>query len=144
MRCVKTASIHSLAVIAYCCLFSFMSLLTRFTLIAGILYTAIVEGLLANLPFGIRLVTVIYYTRLIAYRNLDFTDPAANAQSSQPQPDVAAEYWKYDVADDPQLLLHPNVQTCILTLAIASFAMSVIAAFICARSEFYVKTPETA
>ena len=69
---LKAAAIHSLAIIAYCSLFGLMSLLTKRTLVVGILYTAIVEGLLANLPFGIRLVTVIYYTRLIAYRTMDF------------------------------------------------------------------------
>src|SRR5262245_25727802 len=60
-RCVKTVGIHCLAVTCYCCLFSLMSLLTKWTLIVGILYTAIFEGLFANLPFGIRLATVIYY-----------------------------------------------------------------------------------
>ena len=71
----KAAAIHSLAVVAYCSLFGLMSLLTKRILVVGILYTAVVEGLLANLPFGIRLVTVIYYTRLIAYRTMTLRRP---------------------------------------------------------------------
>lgn len=41
----------------------------------GILYAAIFEGLLANLPLSIRLIKVIYYTRIIAYRALPFLVP---------------------------------------------------------------------
>ena len=41
----------------------------------GILYAAIFEGVLANLPLSIRLLTVIYYTRIIAYRTLTFVVP---------------------------------------------------------------------
>src|SRR5262245_16501385 len=59
-RCLKAVALHDLAVAVYCCLFGVMSLMTRWALIVGILYTGIFEGLLANLPFGIRLITVIY------------------------------------------------------------------------------------
>ena len=48
-RCAKAAAILSLAAIAYCSIFGAISLLTKRTLIVGILYTAIVEGLLASL-----------------------------------------------------------------------------------------------
>ena len=143
LRCAKAAGIHSLAVIAYCCLFSLMSLVTRWTLISGILYTAIVEGLLANLPFGIRLITVIYYTRLIAYHNLDF-NITVGPQNFERTQNIAADAWQYELVKDPDMSAHPTVQSCILILAGVSFAMSLFAAFLCARREFYVKTPETA
>ena len=71
-RCVKAAGILSLAAVAYCSLFGAISLITRRTLIVGILYTALVEGLLASLPLSVRLATVIYYMRIMAYRSLDF------------------------------------------------------------------------
>ena len=72
LRCLKAAAILSLAAIAYCSIFGVISLLTKRTLIVGILYTAVVEGLLANLPLSLRWGTVIYYTRMMAYRTMDF------------------------------------------------------------------------
>jgi ABC-2 type transport system permease protein len=137
MRCLKAVGIHCLAVIAYCCLFGLMSLLTRWALIVGIVYTAIFEGLLANLPFGVRLLTVIYYTRIIAYRTLEFKF----TQMGHTQ-DYAAEFWKLDIQKDPQLLEHPSLRICILVLAAASLAFTTIAAFLCSHREFHVKTSQ--
>jgi len=138
LRCIKTASIHSLAVVAYCSLFGLMSLLAKRTLVIGILYTAIVEGLFANLPFGIRLVTVIYYTRLIAYRSLDFLIMRPRGGKE----DLAAVAWQLDIAKDPTLVEHPQLSTCIFTLVAASVAFTAIAAWLCSQREFHVKTPE--
>src|ERR1051326_110342 len=66
LRFLKAMSVHGLSVVAYCCLFGLISVFTKRTLLAGIVYIVIMEGVLANLPFGIRLITVIYYARLIA------------------------------------------------------------------------------
>jgi ABC-2 type transport system permease protein len=137
-RCFTAASIHALAVIAYCCLFGLMSLVTKRILVLGILYIAVVEGLLANLPFGIRLVTVIYYTRLIAYRTLDFVVVLPRDQTVN----MAAEAWQIDLRRDPNLLLHPQLSTCISVLLLASLLASILAAWLCASREFHVKTPE--
>jgi ABC-2 type transport system permease protein len=138
-RCLNAIYIHSLAVICYCCLFGLMSLLTKWTLVVGVIYTAVVEGLLANLPFGIRLMTVIYYTRLIAYRTLEFkfTPPGMHRTS-----DLAAVTWQYDPKDLPALTEHPSIRTCVIVLGAASLIFSLIAAFLCSRREFRVKTPE--
>ncbi|MDB5321421.1 MAG: family transporter protein [Phycisphaerales bacterium] len=136
-RCLEAMALHSLAVVAYCCLFGLMSLLTKRTLIVGIIYSAIFEGLLANLPLGIRLVTVIYYTRVIAYRTMPFVEHAPHGTF-----DLASPVWQMDIQHDPQLLEHPQVGTCVLGLLGASFACAVLAAFMCARREFHVKTPE--
>jgi hypothetical protein len=114
-----------------------MSLLTRWTLIVGILYAAIFEGLLANLPLSIRLITVIYYTRMIAYRSLGFVAMTPNGKFN-----VAAPVWRIDVEGDPTLSEYPQVGTCVLILLAASFVCSVLAAILCARREFHVKTPE--
>jgi ABC-2 type transport system permease protein len=137
LRCVKAVSIHALTVVAYCCLFGLISLLTKWTLIVGILYTAIFEGLLANLPFGIRLVTVLYYTRLIAYRSLDFV--VVLPRGTQ---DLAAEHWQFDLKTDPKLLEHPQLSTSLIVLLAGSLIFTVLAALICSGREFYVKTPE--
>jgi ABC-2 type transport system permease protein len=136
-RCVKAASIHSLAVIAYCCVFGLLSLLTKRTLVVGILYAAIVEGVFANLPFGIRLLTIVYYGRIIAYRTMPFV-----AESPDQTRDVAAQAWQLDTAGDPTLLEHPTVTTCVAVLVLGSVVCAVLAAVLCARREFHVKTPE--
>ena len=136
-RCLKAMSIHSLAVVAYCCLFGLMSLLTKRVLLTGIVYAAVFEGVLANLPFSIRLVTVIYYTRLIAYRTLDFMVPTPNGPQN-----IAAEAWQFDLRKDPQLLDHPSLSACLETLLVASLVCIVLAALLCWQREFHVKTPE--
>jgi ABC-2 type transport system permease protein len=137
-RCLTAAGIHSLAVVCYCCLFGLMAMLTRRILVCGIIYIALVEGLFANLAFGIRLITVIYYTRIIAYRTLDFV---VMGRGRMPE-DPAADAWQLDVQNDPKLLTHPQFSTCLAVLLIGSFVCAVVAAYICSRKEFHVKTPE--
>jgi ABC-2 type transport system permease protein len=136
-RCIKAMLTHSLAVVAYCCLFGLMSLLTRWTLIVGILYAAIFEGLLANLPLSIRMITVIYYARMIAYRSLGFIGMTPNGPFN-----IAAPVWRIDVEADPTLSEIPQVGTCVLILLVASLVCSMLAAYLCSRREFHVKTPE--
>lgn len=138
VRCAKAVAIHSLAVVAYCCLFGLMSLLTKRILVAGIIYVAVVEGLLANLPLSIRLVTVIYYTRLIAYRSLDFVVDAPRGGPTN----IAADAWQLNLQSDPDLLEHPQLSTCIWVLLIASVVCAALAAWLCTEREFHVKTPE--
>jgi ABC-2 type transport system permease protein len=136
-RCLSAIAIHGISVGAYCCLFGLIGLYTRRALIAGILYTAIIEGLLANLPFGLRFVTVIYYARVMAYRTLDFKFTEHGRTE-----DMAAAAWQFDVKNDPGLADHPTLQSCVLILAIASLGCAILGALYCYRREFYVKTPE--
>jgi ABC-2 type transport system permease protein len=136
-RCLTAIGIHGLSVAAYCCLFGLIGLYTRRALVAGILYAGVVEGLLANLPFGLRFVTVIYYARILAYRSMDFT-----FTDRGPKVDLAAAAWQLDVQQDPSLAEHPPLQTCVLVLAIAALAFAAVGALMCARREFHVKTPE--
>jgi ABC-2 type transport system permease protein len=135
VRCLKTIVLHNLAVIAYCCLFGLVSLMTNWTLIAGILYTVLVEGLVANLPFGIRSITVIYYCRTIAYQWMDFK--VTNHGHTE---DLAADVWQIDPKTVGDM---PSIQTCVTVLLVASLVFTVIGSLMCARREFHVKTPET-
>ncbi len=137
-RCWRACEIHSLAIVAYCSLFGLMSLLTKRTLVVGVLYTAIVEGVLANLPLSLRMATVIYYTRLIAYRTLDFVVTWPRGRTNN----VAATAWFFDTKSDPGLALHPQLSTCISVLLISSLAFTILAAWLCSQREFHVKTPE--
>ena len=137
-RCLQTIGIQSLAMIAYCCVFGLISLITKRVLIVGIMYIAIVEGLMANLPLSIRLLTVIYYARIIAYRTMTFviTSPRGGVT------DIAADAWQLDLRNDPQMVQHPQTGTCIAILLLGSMVCAVIASILCATREFYVKTPE--
>jgi ABC-2 type transport system permease protein len=137
VRCLKAIGIHSLAVVAYCCLFSVMSLFTKRTLVLGFLYAAFFEGLLANMPFSIRLLTIIYYTRIIAYRSLEFLITEHGRTI-----DVAAEVWQLEVKTDPALLAHPTFGKCLVVLLGASLVCTMLGAYLCSRREFHVKTPE--
>jgi len=136
-RCLTAVGIHALSVGAYCCLFGLIGLYTRRALIAGILYSAVIEGLLANLPFGLRLITVIYYARVAAYRSMDFTFTDRRGTH-----DMAAAAWQLDVRNDPGLTEHPTLQSCVLILVVASLGCAIIGALMCHRREFHVKTPE--
>jgi ABC-2 type transport system permease protein len=138
-RCVRACEVHSLAIMAYCSLFGLLGLLTKRTLIVGVMYTAVVEGLLANLPLSLRMVTVIYYARLIAYRTLDF---GVQWRPDGPRRDPAARLWSFDTKTDPGLTEHPQVLTCVLILAAASLVLTALAAWLCSNREFHVKTPE--
>lgn len=140
IRSCKTASIHVLAVITYCSVFGLISLLTKRVLIVGILYTAIVEGLLANLPFSIRWITVIYYARIIAYRTMSLEVPRSRGGSE----DIAAEAWQLHAASDPGLTEHPQLATCIAVLLFTSLVCTAIGGWLCMQREFHVKTPEQA
>jgi ABC-2 type transport system permease protein len=137
-RCLKTAAILSLAAAAYCSVFGAISLLTEHTLIAGILYTVIVEGLLASLPLSLRWGTIIYYTRMTAYRTLDFVVTWPRGR----QDDVAAAAWFLNTETDPTLAEHPQLSTCVLIVVGASLVCIAFAAWLCSNREFHVKTPE--
>jgi ABC-2 type transport system permease protein len=137
-RVVATSGILSLAVVAYCGLFGLMSLLTRRILVFGVLYAALVEGLLASLPLSVRMITIIYYTRLLAYRALDFVVTWPRGRTD----DVAANAWFFDTSADPGLAEHPQLRTCVLVLVGVALVSTAIGAAICTQREFHVKTPE--
>jgi ABC-2 type transport system permease protein len=138
LRCAKATAILSLAAMTYCSIFGAISLLTKRVLIVGILYTAFVEGVLASLPLSVRLVTVIYYVRLIAYRSMDFVVTWWNGR----QDDVAAVLWFLNTKDDPTLAEHPQLSTCVMILLGTSLVCTAVAGWLCSQYEFHVKTPE--
>ncbi len=141
-RALLASSIHALAIVAYCCLFGLISMLTTRTLVVGILYALLFEGAIANFPFSIRMATVIYYARLIAYRSMQFLVPVIG--NSSRTIDLAAEAWQFDVQTDPHLLAHPQTRTCLIILLAASAACTIVAALLFSQREFHVKTPEKA
>jgi ABC-2 type transport system permease protein len=138
LRCLKAAGILSIAAVTYCSIFGAMSLLTKRTLIVGVIYTAVVEGLLANLPLSLRWGTVIYHTRLIAYRVIDFVVTGPDGR----QQDIASAAWSLNTDTDPALSEHPTLRTSILVLVSTIVVCAALAGWLCSQREFHVKTPE--
>jgi ABC-2 type transport system permease protein len=139
LRSMKIAAILSLAAITYCSIFGLMSLVTKRTLIAGVLYTAVVEGLLANLPLSLRWGTVLYHTRIIAYRTLEFTASWPGGR----QEDPASGAWSLNAASDRTLPPeHPTLLTSLLILTCTSIVCAALTGWLCSQREFHVKTPE--
>ena len=137
-RCLQACLIDGLAVVTYCCLFGLLGLLTRRALIAGIVYIALVEGLLANLPFAIRLITVIYYTRLIAYRALPFVVSRPFGGSRN----IAADAWHFHVSGDPTLAHDPHTWLCVALLLGGGLVCAAAGSLLCRNREFHVKTAD--
>jgi ABC-2 type transport system permease protein len=119
--------VMTLAQIGYCALFGFLGLVTRRALLAGIAYIVVVEGVLANLDFVGRALTVVYYVRTLALRWLDL--PAEQLRRFQ-------ETW--GMTEMEKL---PSSGACVLTVLGFGVVVSVVAALWFARSEFRVKTP---
>src|SRR5262249_44106047 len=67
-RALKTTSLFALTMTAYCSLLGFLSLLTRRSLVVGVAYLVIFEGVLANIDFVVRKLTVMYYFRVLSER----------------------------------------------------------------------------
>ena len=110
----------SLSLFAYTALFGGLSLLTRRSLVLGVLYIVVFEGVVANIDFMIRHVTVMYYMRTLCIRLLGL--PVVD--------------WSIDLATAP------SVTTCLLTLIGTGSVLALLGAWIFSIREFRVKTPE--
>jgi ABC-2 type transport system permease protein len=119
-RAFKTAALFALALCAYCAIFGWVSLLVRRSLIVGAAYIILFEGLLANIPFVARSLTVMYYFRVLTER---WTGQVINQ-------------WQTDLATAPSAL------TCVGVLSGATLVAAGAAAAWFSWREFRVKTPE--
>jgi hypothetical protein len=90
------------------------------SLVVGIAYILLFEGLLSGFDFAVRRLTVTYYFRVLSERWLALDVPA----------------WSLD------LNTSPGSWACVLTVLIASLAATALAAMGFAGREFRVKTPE--
>lgn len=123
----RVVAVMALAQVGYCALFGLLGLLTRRSLIAGIAYIVLVEGVLANLDFVGRALTVVYYVRTLALQWLDL--PREQLQRCQ-------EAW--GMADQYRL---PSTGECALTVLTFGAMVALLSALWFARAEFRVKTP---
>lgn len=127
-RALKTVAVLALAQLGYCSLFGCLGLLIRRSLIVGVAYIVLLEGVIANVEFVGRALTVVYYFRVLILRWLDL-------------PDLLQRQWSRAWQLDPVKM--PDASSCVETLVIASLAVTVFAALWFSRSEFAVKTPES-
>jgi ABC-2 type transport system permease protein len=119
-RAAVLSGILSLSLLAYTALFGGLSLLARRSLVLGVGYIVVFEGVVANVDFVIRHFTVMYYVRTLSVRWLDL--PGAD--------------WAIDPATAP------SVAVCLLTLLGTSAVLALLGAWLFAVREFRVKTPE--
>jgi len=119
-RFVRAAGALDLALLAYCALFGCLGMLVKRTLVLGVAYILIFEGLIANFPFLVREMTVMYYFRVLAMRWLD----------------LAAPLWAIDLSEAPE------ARTCAFVLGGASLVATALAAVIFSTREWRLKTPE--
>ncbi len=127
VRCLQAIGVMALAQVGYCALFGMIGLLTRRSLVVGIGYIVLIEGVLANLNFVGRAVTLVYYTRALTLRGLDL--PAEQVRRCQ-------EGW--GMADPTKL---PTALTCLVVVLTFGVAVSLLSSLWFARSEYRVKTP---
>lgn len=123
-RMLATLGVMILSATAYVAVFGALSLLVNRSLIVGFVYIGIVEVLLANIPFAIRQLSVMFYLRVLVLNWLDLDTRMK-------------QEWHIVLAEAPR----PFV--CVLILALIAAVATVAATLVFTRREFYVKTPET-
>jgi ABC-2 type transport system permease protein len=116
---LKTAGLLALTQVAYCGLFGFLGLLLRRSLLTGIAYVILFEGLLARLDTVARRMTVMYYFRVLVLRWL--------APTSGPD-------WSID------LTTAPTIGICVVVLLGVGAVMALLSAVVFASKEFRMKT----
>jgi len=117
---LQTSLAMFLALAAYASVFGLMGVFTRRTLVAGIAYIIVFEGVIANVDFVIRKMTVMYQFRVLTIRWFDFD----------------AKDWNIT------LETAPTATWAALNLVIATLVCTGLGAWFFARREFRVKTPE--
>jgi ABC-2 type transport system permease protein len=120
-RAPRLAALLAVAQAGYCSLFGAISLLMRWSVLVGIGYIIIFEGLLANIPLLTRKLTIMYYFRVLAMRWFDAPE---------------SREWSIDLA------AAPSASNCMLTLLTVSLVLMLFGAWRMVRGEFRMKTPE--
>jgi ABC-2 type transport system permease protein len=124
-RAAKIAALMALSLVTYCSLFGCLSLFARRSLVVGIGYIIVLEGMLGSWDFAARRLTVVYYFRVLVARWLGIQEGFARE-------------WSLHLDTDP------TAQQCVLILLVASLVAGFLASQVFASREFHVKTPEQA
>ncbi len=124
VKMLLTFFVMTLSMITYAAVFGCLSMLVQRSMIVGIIYIAAVEGVMANLEFAVRKLSVMYYFRVLSLNWLSLDR-------------ARAEMWSINLGEAPDPL------TCVLTLLFVTMVSTFVAVRIFSQREFYVKTPET-
>jgi ABC-2 type transport system ATP-binding protein len=119
-RAAIFAGILSLSLLAYTAIFGLLGILLRRSLLLGISYIMVFEGIAANIDFIFRRATVMYHVRVLSIRWLGL--PGMD--------------WSIDPATAP------TAATCLITLLAIGAVPALVGAFYFSVREFRVKTPE--
>jgi ABC-2 type transport system permease protein len=125
-RVLWTAAAMAVGQVGYCALFGVMGLVFRRSLVAGVAYIATVEGVLANLDFVGRKLTVVYYVRALFLRWLEPNGEWLRRWK---------EAWGMDLGTIP------SAERCVLTVGLFGLVVTLLTAWWFAGREFHVKTP---
>jgi ABC-2 type transport system permease protein len=128
LRMVETIGVLALTLVAYCAIFGFISLYVRRSLVVGIAYIVLLEGVLANIDFMARRLTVVYYFRVLVLRWVHIRWAAVS--------EGGVDEWSIDLSQAP------SAATCIEVLIAVSLVTTILAALIFTNREFRLKTPE--
>jgi ABC-2 type transport system permease protein len=127
-RAPRAIAILALAQLSYCALFGLVGLVTRRSLIVGLIYIIFIEGALANIDFIARALTVVFYVRILILRWLALSE--LDVQRFERD-------WRLD------LDTVPSAGRCVITLVGFAAIVTLLTAARFARQEFRMKTPET-
>jgi ABC-2 type transport system permease protein len=120
-RAPKTAALLAMAQVGYCSLFGALGLYTRRPLMYGLVYIVAFEGLMANIEFVARKLTVMYYFRALVERWLAPPESAAWRLGLEESQSTAGFAW---------------------TLLAASGVLMLLGMLMTTWQEFRMKTPE--
>ncbi len=119
-RTLKTIAVMAASLVAYCAGFGWLGLAVRRSLVIGLGYIIVFEGVVANIPFVVRNATIMYYFRVLAERWVGVPDTE----------------WQID------LPTAPNAWTSLAVLLGIGVIASLLASWLFATREFRLKTPE--
>jgi ABC-2 type transport system permease protein len=124
-RLPPMVGVLALAQLGYVALFGGVALLTRRSLLAGVVYIVLIEGVLGNIDFLLRRASVIYHFRVLVVRWIELPPLFAAAWGDE---------WRLERGQVPA------AQDSMLVLA--ALAIVLLSAWVFARREFGMKTPE--
>lgn len=137
-RLLTVLGITALAQFTYCTVFGLVGLAARRSLIVGLVFIVVIEGVFANLEFILRNITVVHYVRTLYIRWIDFPERMMrdirdwNLTSEERLPDNTTQI----------IIEAPTAEEAVWRLAVTGVVVLAFSAWWFARREFRVKTPE--
>lgn len=137
-RMLTVLVITALGQFTYCAVFGLIGLAARRSLIVGLVFIVVIEGIFANLEFILRNITVVYYVRTLVLRWIEFPERLMrelrewNLTNEERLPDGTTQI----------VIEAPTSEEAVWRLVISGLVLLAFSAWWFARREFRVKTPE--